>query len=116
MAPDLPILPCVFVAGVDADLRDLSCVLEREARLLLVASVAPGRDAVDALSLLHREEIHRALIVATVGEALALGPEPGLRDLMAAAPGDWAVSLGEQTARLQASPALPPSLRDFVES
>jgi hypothetical protein len=106
----------VAAAGVDADLRDLSCVLEREARLLLVAALAPGRDAADALSLLHREELHRALIVATVGEALALGPEPRLRDLMAAAPGDWATSLGEQTARLQASPALPPSLRDFVES
>jgi hypothetical protein len=106
----------VFAGSVDADLRDLADVLEREARLLVVASVTSGRDAADALSLLHREELHRALIVATVGEALALGPEPGLHDLVAAVPAGWAASLADHRARLQASPALPPSLRDFVES
>jgi hypothetical protein len=104
------------VFDVDADLRDLADVLEREARLLVVASATSGGEAADALSLLHREELHRALIVATVGEALALGPEPGLHELVAAAPAGWAVSLADHGARLAASTALPPSLRDFVES
>jgi hypothetical protein len=106
----------VFVADVDADLRDLADVLERESRLLVVASATSGSEAADALSLLHREELHRALIVATLGEALALGSEPRLHDLVAAVPADWAASLADHRARLQGSPALPPSLRDFVES
>jgi hypothetical protein len=106
----------VLAPGVDADLEDLACVLAREARLLVVAAASIGREATDALTLLHREELHRALIVATVGEALALGPEPGLHDLMTAVPPDWAASFDGHRARLRASPALPPSLRDFVES
>jgi hypothetical protein len=104
------------LAAVDDDLRDLACVLEREARLLVVAALAPRREATDALQLIRREELHRALIVADLGEALALGPEPALNDLVAAVPDGWASELAGHLARLQASEALPPSLRDFLES
>src|SRR4051812_2630891 len=102
--------------SVDADLHDLASVLEREARLLLVAEAALGAEAADALCRVRSEELHRALIVADLGDALALGPEPGLKDLVAAVPARWAAALAAHHARLRASVALPPSLRDFVDS
>ena len=100
--------------GIEADLREHPCVLARAARLF-VAALMPAPAVTDAVCGLHREELPRTLIGATVGEDLALEPDPVSRDLVAA-PGDWPTSLGEQTARLRASPALLPSRRDFVES
>jgi hypothetical protein len=102
--------------SLDIDLHDLSCVLEREARLLVVTEAAPGPAAAEALRRLRREELHRALIVADLGVALALGPDPMLNDLLAAVPDEWAVALAAHSARLQESRSLPPSLRDFLES
>ncbi len=103
-------------ASLDADLHDLSCVLEREARLLVVTEAAPGPAAAEALRRLRREELHRALIVADLGVALAIGPDPLWHDLIAAVPDGWAAALVAHSARLQESRALPPSLRDFLES
>jgi hypothetical protein len=101
---------------LDNDLHDLSCVLEREVRLLVVSEGAPAPAASEALRRLRREDLHRALIVADLGEALAIGPDPLLNDLLAAVPDGWAVALTAHSARLRESRALPPSLRDFLES
>jgi hypothetical protein len=101
---------------LDADLDDLARVLEREARLLTVTEVAPGMAAVEALRRLRREELHRALIVAEVSAARALPPDSGWHDVLLAIPPAWAATLREQSARLRSSSALPPSLRDFLDS
>ena len=102
--------------SLDADLDDLARVLEREARLLVVADVAPGMAAVEALRRLRREELHRALLVADISSARTLRPNAGWHDLLAALPAHWAATLRERSAQLRASPALPPSLRDFLDS
>ena len=106
----------MLATRVDTDLDDLANVLRREARLLTVAEVALGAATDDALRCLRREDLHRALIAADLGVALDLGPEPGLNDLVAAVPERWAAALAAHRARLLASPTLPPSLRDFLES
>ena len=103
-------------ASLDADLDDLARVLEREARLLIVTEVAPGMAAIEALRRLRREELHRALIVADLSARHTLGPDAGWRDLLGAIPPAWAATLRDQGDRLRSSPALPPSLRDFLES
>ena len=102
--------------ALDHDLHDLSRVLEREVRLLVVSEAAPGPAAQEALRRLRREDLHRALLVADLGEALAIGPDPPLHDLLAAVSDGWAVALAAPSARLRESRALPPSLRDFLES
>lgn len=103
-------------ASLEADLHDLSCVLEREARLLVVTEAAPGPAGIEALRRLRREELHRALLVADLGVALALGPDPTWHHIIAAVPDEWAAALAAHSARLLGSRALPPSLRDFLES
>jgi len=103
-------------AALDTDLDDLSRVLEREAQLLVVTEVAPGMAAVEALRQLRREELHRALLVADVSAAHALGPDAGWNDLLHAIPPRWAATLRDRSDQLRASAALPPSLRDFLES
>jgi hypothetical protein len=113
----VPIERGVFsTTTLDNDLHDLSCVLEREVRLLVVSEATLGPAAAEALRRLRREELHRALIVADLGEVLAIGPDPVLNDLLAAVPDAWAVALAAHSARLRQSRALPPSLRDFLES
>lgn len=104
------------IASLDADLDDLARVLEREERLLAVTEAAPGPTAVDALRRLRREELHRALIVADVGAARTLRPGAGWHDLLAAIPEHRAAALRAHAERLRASSALPPSLRDFLDS
>jgi hypothetical protein len=116
----VPIEKSVLATGRGADLQDvlddLSCVLGRQARLLVVMTVAPGAVAAEALSQLRREELHRALIVAELSEVLALGPDPGLSALVAAVPARWATAIAAHRARLRDAEELPPSLRDFVDS
>jgi hypothetical protein len=104
------------IASFDADLDDLARVLEREERLLAVTEAAPGAAAADALRRLRREELHRALIVAEVSAARTLRPGAGWHDLLAAIPEHRASTLRAHAERLRASPALPPSLRDFLDS
>jgi hypothetical protein len=106
----------LLTRGIEADLSDLARVLEREARLLVVTDAAPGPVAAEAMRRLRREELHRALIVADLGAACALSPEVGWCDLLAAIPERWAVTLRAHSARLRSSPALPPSLCDFLDS
>ena len=102
--------------SLDADLHDLARVLDREARLLRVTEVAPGTAAVEALRRLRREELHRALIVADLIAARTLRPDAGWHDLLDALPAHWATTLRDRSDQLRASPALPPSLRDFLDS
>jgi len=102
--------------SLDADLGDLARVLQREARLLVVTDAAPGPAAAEALRRLRREELHRALIVADVATACELRPDAGWCDLLATIPERWAVTLRAHAASLRSSPALPPSLRDFLDS
>jgi len=102
--------------SLDADLHDLAHVLERETRLLCVTEVAPGMAAVEALRRLRREELHRALLVADLSAARALPPDAGWHALLDALPARWAATLRDRSDRLRASPALPPSLRDFLDS
>ena len=101
--------------SLDADLHDLARVLDWEARLLRVTELAPGMAAVEALRL-RREELHRALIVADLSAAQTLHPDAGWGDLLDALPADWAATLRDRSDHLRASPALPPSLRDFLDS
>jgi hypothetical protein len=102
-------------ARLDVELDDLARVLEREARLLLVTEVAPGMAAVEALRRLRREELHRALIVADLA-ARILRPDAGWHEILHALPAAWAATLRERSERLRESSALPPSLRDFLDS
>jgi hypothetical protein len=103
-------------ASLDTDLDDLARVLEREEQLLAVTEAAPGAAAADALRRLRREELHRALIVAEVSAALMLRPGSGWHHLLAALPEHRAETLRAHGERLRASSALPPSLRDFLDS
>jgi hypothetical protein len=102
-------------ASVEVELDDLARVLEREAQLLRVTEVAPGMAAVEALRRLRREELHRALIVADLA-ARILRPGAGWHELLNALPAPRAATLRDRSERLRASPALPPSLRDFLDS
>jgi len=101
--------------SLDVELDDLARVLEREAQLLHVTEIAPGMAAVEALRRLRREELHRALIVADLA-ARILRPGAGWHDLLNALPAERAATLRERSERLRSSPALPPSLRDFLDS
>ena len=98
------------------DLADLTRVLEREARLLVVTEAAPGSAAAEALRRLRCEELHRALIVADLRAAHALRADAGWHDVLAAIPESWAATLRHHAEQLRTSPALPPSLRDFLDS
>ena len=102
--------------SLDADLGDLARVLRRETRLLVVTEAAPGPAAAEALRRLRREELHRALIVADVASACELPPDAGWCDLLAVVPDRWTVTLRAHATQLRSSPALPPSLRDFLDS